>query len=330
MRKLITLEEHFAPAAVPGIEMKKGAPPLEQGTMLGAAWLTDPACGVEIGPKRLSYMDADGVAIQVISTPFAQGFPKEVAVDYCEKINNFLAEKIQAHPDRFAGFAAIPTAVPEACAAELERCVKELGFVGALIGNRVGDGTGFLCDPEYDALLAKAEELDVPIYLHPGAPPKVISDLCYSKGFSDKVISSFARYGYGWHVEPGIHMLNMIASGTFDKYPKLQIILGHWGELLPYYIDRFDSAMPGEFLGIKHDPSYYLKNNMYITPSGIYTPECLEFCVKRIGVDRIMFSIDYPFATAQGKEAILEAPFLSEEDKEKIAHLNAERLLKLK
>lgn len=165
----------------------------------------------------------------------------------------------------------------------------------------------------YDALLAKAEELEVPIYLHPGAPPKVISDLCYSKGFSDKVISSFARYGYGWHVEPGIHMLNMIASGTFDKYPKLQIILGHWGELLPYYIDRFDSAMLGEFLGIKHDPSYYLKNNMYITPSGIYTPECLEFCVKRIGVDRIMFSIDYPFATAQGKEAILEAPFLSEE-----------------
>ena len=325
--KVITLEEHFAPIAVPGLNLKKGLPPLEQGTMLGAAWLSDPATGVDIGEKRIAHMDEDGVAVQVISTPFAQGFTADVAVEYCQKINNFLAEKIAAHPDRFAGFAALPTAVPEAYPAELERCVKELGFCGTLIGNRVNGG--FLSEPEFEPLLAKAEELDVPIYLHPGEPPQAITDLCYSKGLSPTVVSSFKRFGYGWHVDPGVHMLNLIITGVFDRHPNLQIIMGHWGELLPYYIDRFDTAMPAAFLGIEHEVSYYLQNNMYVTPSGIWTPECLEFCVKRLGVERILFSIDYPFANPKGQEKILEHPMLSQEERELIAHGNAERLLKL-
>lgn len=327
--KLITLEEHFSIAAVPGINVTKGEPPLVKNTMVNAPWLLDPDTAIDIDSKRIAYMDADDVAIQVISTPFAQSFEADIAVDYCKKINDFLASKIAVHSDRFAGFAAIPTAVPSACAAELERCVNELGFVGALIGGRVGDGTGFLCAPEYDEFLSKAEELEVPIYLHPGVPPQPVVDLCYSNGFSENIISTFKRYGYGWHVDPGIHMLNMILNGTFDKYPKLQMILGHWGELLPYFIDRFDDAMPKDLIGTKHNPSYYLCNNMYVTPSGIFTTECLDFCVKRIGINRILFSIDYPFASSKGKEKILKAPFLSHEDVEKIAYLNAKKLLKL-
>lgn len=325
--KVIALEEHFAPVAVPGLNLPKGLSPLEQGTMLGAAWLTDPSTGADIGEKRIANMDRDGVTMQVLSTPFAQNFAADVAVDYCHKINDFLAEKIAAHPDRFAGFAALPTAVPEACAAELERCVKELGFVGTLIANRVNGG--FLNQPEFEALLAKASELAVPIYLHPGEPPQAITDLCYSKGYSEALVSSFKRYGFGWHVDPGIHMLNLIISGVFDRYPNLQIIMGHWGELLPYYIDRFDTAMPIDFLQLQHEVSYYLQNNMYVTPSGIWTPECLEFCLKRIGVERILFSIDYPFANPDGQEKILAHPLLSAEERELIAHGNAERLLKL-
>lgn len=325
--KVITFEEHFAPVAVPGLNLPKGLPPLEKGTNVGAAWLDDPSTGAEIGPKRIAHMDEDGVTVQVISTPFAQGFGPDVAVDYCRRINDFLAEKISAYPDRMKGFAALPTAVPEACADELERCVKELGFVGTLIGNRVNGG--FLSEPQFDPILAKAEELDVPIFIHPGEPPQAIVDLCYSKGLSDKVVSSFKRFGYGWHVDPGIHFLNLILTGAFDRHPNLQIILGHWGELLPYYIDRFDDTLSAEFTGTKHNPSYYLKNNLYVTSSGIWTPECLEFCVKRLGVDRIVFSIDYPFANPKGKEKILEHPMLSMEEREMIAHGNAERLLKI-
>ena len=325
--KVIALEEHFMPTAVPGLVLPKGPRPLEQGTMLGAAWLSDPRAGTEIGEKRLADMDAENIAVQALSIPFAQGFGPDVAVDACRKCNDFMAEEINAHPDRFVGFAALPTAVPDACPGELERCVKELGFRGTLIGNRVNGG--FLCQKEFDPLLAKAEELLVPIYLHPGEPPKAVAEQCYCKGFSDQLASTFSRYGYGWHVDPGIHMLNLILSGTFDRHPNLQIILGHWGELLPYFIDRFDTAMPCAFTGIRQEISCYLRNNLYVTPSGIWTPECLEFCVKRLGIERILFSIDYPFANPKGKEKILEHPMLSQEERELLAHGNAERLLKL-
>ena len=324
--KVITVEEHFSPLQVPGILLPKGGlPPLEKGTNIGAAWLDDPDTGVDIGEKRLAHMDEDGVSVQIVSTPFAQNFAPEVAVDYCRRINDYLAEKIAKHPDRLKGFAALPTAVPEACAGELERCVKELGFVGTLIGNRVNGG--FLSERRYDSILAKAEELNVPIFLHPGVPPEPVVDACYRReGISDTVLSSFERFGYGWHVDPGIHMLNLIITGAFDRHPNLQIILGHWGELLPYYIDRFDDTLSADFVGTKHDPSYYLKNNLYVTSSGIWTPECLEFCAKRIGVERILFSIDYPFANPKGGEKILYHPMLSEEERELIAHGNAERL----
>lgn len=327
--KIITVEEHFALPPNPNAPAAKGAPPLEAGTMLGADWLSDPTCAVDLDEKRIAIMDRDGVDMQVISSPFGQSWGADIAVDMCRKANDHLAAAIKRHPDRFAGFATIPTAVPEACAAELEYCVKELGFVGSLIGNRV-DAVKFLDDPSLEDFLAKSEELGVPIYIHPGVPPAQVTELCYSgDALSDKVVSAFSRYGMGWHVDVGVHMLHMIMSGVFDRHPNLQIILGHWGEFLPYYIDRFDNAMPAEFAGLKHDPSYYLRNNMYVTSSGVNTPECLEFCIKVLGADRVMFSADYPFANFAGSEKLLECPTVSQEDREKFAHGNAERLLKL-
>lgn len=325
--RIIGLEEHFALPPKPGAP--RGLPPLEKGSLVGAPWHLDPGTGPDMDEKRIANMDKDGVDIQVISTPFAQNFPAETAVEQAREINDHLAAAVKRHPDRYRGFAAIPTAVPEACAEELERCVKEHGFVGSLIGNRLG-GTEFLAQPKYEAYFAKSEELDVPIYLHPGPPNKEVIDSCYShETFSPEMVSVFSRFGYGWHVDVGIHMLQLILTGVFDRYPNLQIIMGHWGELLPFYIDRFDDTMPKEFTGLKHDPSYYLRNNMYVTSSGINTPEAMEFCHKILGADRLMFSADYPFAPFAGSEKLFENPNISLEDREKFAHGNAERLLKL-
>ena len=327
--KIIGLEEHFAMPPAAGAPVRKGRPPLEAGSMIGAACHEMPDAAFDLDEKRIAAMDKDGVTMQVLSTPGAQSWPAETAVELCRKSNDYLADAVKRHPDRFAGFAAIPTAVPEACAAELERAVKELGMVGCLIGNRA-DGTKFLDKPCFEPFLAKCEELDVPIYLHPGEPPAEVTEQCYKGNFSnDKMVSVFCRYGMGWHVDVGVHMMHMILTGVFDRHPRLQIILGHWGEFLPYYIDRFDNAMPAAFAGLKHDPSYYLRNNMYVTSSGINTPEAMEFCAKVLGADRLMFSADYPFASFAGSEKLFNCPSLSLEDREKFAHGNAERLLKL-
>ena len=326
--KLITLEEHFSAGVVPGIRLPRSKEAFLPGTCPGAPFNEDRSTLAEIGEKRLAFMDGNGISMQVLSTTSGQALEADTAVEYCRTINDYLAGKIAEHPERFAGFAAIPTAVPEACADELERCVKELGFVGCLIGGRVEGG--FLNDEAYDPFLAKAEELEVPIYLHPGVPPQGVIDECYSRGVSKEVSTVMSMYGYGWHVDPGIHMLSMVMSGVFDRHPKLQMILGHWGELLPYFLDRFDTSMPGAFAGLEHDPSYYLRHNMYVTPSGIFTPELLEYCVKMLGTDRILFSVDYPWVTPEGMEKILNHPMLTPEDVEAIAHGNAERLLHLK
>ena len=326
--KLIAMEEHFTIPQEPGAPAPKGLPPLEEGTMLGAPWLTNHAASAD-EDTRIAVMDQTGVTTQILSTPFAQGFPADVAVDRARALNDYVGGMVERHPGRIAGFASLPTAVPKACAAEYERTVKELGFVGALIANRVG-GTKFLDAPEYDDLLSAIEESGLPLYLHPGEPPRAITDLCYTdERFSDEMVSAFMRYGYGWHVDVGIHFLHMVMTGTLDKHPNLQIILGHWGELLPFYIDRFDTAMPAAFAGLEHEPSYYLRNNMYVTSSGVQTLECMTFCKKVLGADRLLFSADYPFANFDGTDSLLSNPDFTPEEIELFAHGNAERLLKL-
>lgn len=325
--KLITVEEHYTPSWL----VKEPAPPekapVVPGTLVDAPLLEDMSRMFDLSEKRLKDMDADGVTMQVVSAAIGQLFPKENAAAQCRMLNTDIANKVKEHPDRFAAFATIPVNAPEACAEELEYAVKELGMVGSIIGGRIG--SKFLSEECFDEFLAKSEELGVPIYLHPNEPPKEVTDICYREGLRPEVTASLARYGFGWHVDTGIHMLNMVLTGVFDRYPKLQMILGHWGEFLPYFFDRFDASMPAEFVGLKHNPSYYLRNNMYITPSGIFTPALLEYCISMVGVDRILFSIDYPCCASTGKEKILNHPMLCVEDKEKIFYKNAEKLLKL-
>ena len=321
--RVITVEEHFVPAKVPGIVLEH-LPYLAPNTHKGSAWAADPTTLFEMGEKRIADMDKDGIAMQIVSAPVAQGFPADVAVDYCRKVNNYLSDRIAEHPDRFMGYASLPTAVPEACADELERCIKELGFFGTMICNRVNGG--FLSEPQFDPMLAKAEELGVPVFVHPDEIPQAIVDACYSKGLSHDVSASFQRYGYGWHVDTGVHFLNLILTGVFDRHPNLQVILGHWGELAPYFMDRLDANLPMDLTGLAHEPSYYFLHNLYITSSGMWSPKCLDYCVNSIGVDRILFSQDYPFGNPDGMNKILDNTILSREDREKIAHGNIMQL----
>ena len=327
--KLIALEEHFSAARIPGVEVPRGKEAFLKGTCAGAPFHENPRTLGEIGDMRLGFMDTWGVDIQVLCTTSGQSLPAETAVDGCKKINDYLAEKIAQHPDRFRGFASIPTAVPEACAEELERCVRELGFVGCMIGGRLEDGS-FLNSPAFEPFFAKAEELNAPIYLHPAVPPQQVIDACYTNGLPANISTVLSMYGFGWHVDPGTHFLNLLLSGVFDRYPNLQIILGHWGELLPYFIERFNDALPAAFTGLAHEPGYYLRNNLYVTPSGIYAPENLAYCAAVLGADRILFSMDYPWVDPKGLNRILEHPALSQEDREKIAFRNAEKLLRIK
>lgn len=326
--KLITVEEHYGvPFALPRKPGSKPELPVMPGTLPGAPILDDLGSMLDLGEGRLKAMDEAGVTMQVLSLPAFIENVESNATEICRNINNHLADAISKHPDRFAGFATLPLAEPEACADELERAVTELGFVGSAVPGRV-DGR-FLSDSCFEPFLAKSEELGAPIYLHPGLIPQNVIDLCYTQNLEPDVIATVSKYGFGWHIDAGIHMLNLVLTGVFDRHPNLQIILGHWGELLPYYFDRFDAAMPASFIGTAHDPSYYLRNNMYITSSGIYTPELLEYCKSMMGIDRILFSIDYPCCTEKGKEKILEHPKLSVEEREKISYKNAEALLKL-
>ncbi len=233
--KIIALEEHFQIA-----EIKKAVakyfPGQSASHLLG---YNPPDAPLEdLGAGRLQRMDAMGIDVQVLSyTPAGlPAIPAAEAVPLAREINNRLAATIQTHPDRFAGFATLPTADPQAAAAELERAVQKLGLKGAMIGGRT-NGL-FLDDPLFQPILETAAALEVTIYLHPSYPPKAVQDACYA-GLDPAVSARFATAGWGWHLETGTHALHMILSGVFDRYPGLQLILGHWGEMIPFYLDRF-------------------------------------------------------------------------------------------
>lgn len=284
----------------------------------------------DIGEGRISAMDAGGIDMQV-SGCGNNGFnlqlvnPKEAAA-LCIPANDRFADAVKQYPTRFAGFATLPTNNPEAAASELERCVKRLGFKGAMIPC-VTNGK-MIDHPDFTPILQMANDLEVPLYLHPTI---VMEDVQYSyyRGFEPAVDFLFSGPGYGWHIETGISALRLILSGGFEKYPKLQIILGHWGELIPYYMERIDSTLSQKITKLPHQVSEYFKAHVYITPSGIFYNNPFELCMKTVGVDNILYAVDYPFKTCDGARAFLENANISSDDKEKIGHGNAEKLLKL-
>jgi uncharacterized protein len=282
----------------------------------------------DIGPSRIAAMDAAGIDVAILSvvTPATQALPAADAVALARDANDEAAAAVAAHPDRFRAFATLPTTDPQAAAAELERCATELGFVGAMVHGRTGARP--LDDPAYDDLLATAARCRQPVFIHPQIPSDELRDAAY-RGLDPLVDLGLATFGWGWHLEAGLSALRLILRGTFDRHPDLQLVLGHWGEMLLFWMDRVDS-LSGVAKHLERPVSDYIRGNLNITSSGMLQQRLLRHTLDFTAADRVLFSTDYPFhrpdATAIGQffDAIPEVG-----DRAKIASGNAEALFRL-
>jgi uncharacterized protein len=283
----------------------------------------------ELGDQRLKSMDDTGIDVQVLSAAGAGPdlVPGAEGIALAREFNDYLAETCAKHPTRFKGFAALPMQSGEACADELIRCVKQLGFCGALI-NGTTEGR-FLDHPSYDSLLAAAVELDVPIYIHPHIPPAAVREAYYS-GLEPGASRVISTAGWGWHSEVAIHLLRLVLAGTLDKHRKLKVIIGHMGEMLPVMFDRIDKVSALDIDHLQRTITRTIQDQVWITTSGVFTAPPFVAALQTFGIDRIMFSVDYPFAPNVAGRRFLEAISLSPADMAKLCHGNADALLKLK
>jgi predicted TIM-barrel fold metal-dependent hydrolase len=325
--RIVTIEEHVSfpemakliPPGTPGIKQPSGA------AMLMMPKLSD------IAAERLDSMDESGITMQVLSVENTDVnlLSSTFAPEFASKYNDLLAEKIKAYPDRFTAFAHLPMVAPAAAADELERSVKAYGFRGAMIRG-VTNGE-FLDAPKFAPILEKAEKLGVPIYIHPGIPPKAVMDAYYSNvGGKTGPFDSLACWGWGWHSETAIHVLRLLAAGTFDTYPKLNIVIGHMGEMLPIMWERSDKAFkPGAGGENQRSLADTFHAQVHITTSGFFTQPPLQIAIDTFGIDNIMLSVDYPFSNNQMGIDFLNKIKLPQDQIEKIAHKNADKLLQL-
>lgn len=330
--KLIAIEDHYMSKSVNEKYMEvmtKMVSPAERARLEGLKGFLANSTISDLGEVRLATMDKQGVDVQEISygNNSPQDLPAAAAVSLCRQANDELAEATRQHPDRFAGWAALPVGDPKAAADELSRTVNELGFKGAsLNGNYNGR---FFDEPEFFPIFERAAELGVPVYLHPGFPSETVADYYYKgENIPQAVSAVFGAYGYGWHVDVGIHMMRMILSGTFEKLPTLKLMTGHWGELVPYYFDRIDEMLPESVSGLSRPFSEVYKGHVYITPSGIASRGPAMLAIDAMGADHVLWSHDFPYVKRDDvKDFLMDLP-ISQDEKEKIAYKNAERLLR--
>jgi 2,3-dihydroxybenzoate decarboxylase len=275
---------------------------------------------------RIDEMDQVGIDMQVLShgAPSTQKLPAETAAALTRRVNDRLAATVKRHPTRFAAFAALPTAVPEAAADELERTTKELGFKGAMLHGLAGGV--FLDDKRFWPIYARAEKLDVPIYLHPSLPNADVTRIYYQDYVKD--FPMVARPAWGYTVETATLAIRLVLSGVFEKHPELKIILGHLGETLPFLLWRIDQALsrPGQKAMSFRD---IFCKNYYITTSGNFSDPALLCCVMEMGVDHILFAVDWPFVMNAPATEWMQSVPLSGADKAKILAGNARRLLRM-
>lgn len=280
----------------------------------------------DLGEIRLRDMDSAGIDVQVIShmQPGTQIFDAQSAVALARKANDALHAVTLAHPTRFAGFAELPTADPKAAADELERTVTQLNFKGALVNGLTGGA--FLDEKRFWCIFERAQALDVPIYIHPGIPHSAVSEAYYS----DHRRGDFPFLGVAWGftAETALHAIRLVVSGVFDAYPRLKIILGHFGETIPFTLWRCDWILRN--VGDKSAFADTFREHFYVTTSGSFQQSALTCCIAELGIERIMFAVDYPFNSNEEGVAFVRAAPISGADKAKILHGNADRLLRLK
>jgi len=316
----IALEEHFTLAEI--IEDSyavKDLPPETRSRIL------------DLGAGRLADMDRGGLELCIISltAPGIQSVPDTSrAVALARRANDHLAQNIAKNPHRLKGFAALPMQDPQAAAQELTRCVRELGFLGALVNgfSQVGtaDSAVFYDLPQYRPFWATVQDLDVPFYLHPRLPLETRLQAYEGHPW-------LAGSPWGFAVETSIHALRLMGSGLFDEFPRLQIILGHLGEAIPHGIWRVDNRIRRSHLTLKakRPLAAYLRENFYITTSGNFRTQALTDVLLEIGADRVLYSVDYPYEDVVEAQIWLDHCPISDADRIKIAHLNARKLLRL-
>jgi predicted TIM-barrel fold metal-dependent hydrolase len=324
MQGKIALEEHFAIEATLGDSQVFGS----------HVW-------GELGPRlldiqdlRLAEMDKHDIEMMILSlnAPAVQAIHDvKRAVDVAKQANDVLADNVRKRPGRFAGFAALAMQDPEAAAAELTRCVKELGFVGALVNgfSQTGapDNVTYYDLPQYRPFWRTVEALDVPFYLHPRNPlPN----------------STKAYEGHNWllgpnwafHAETAVHALRLIGSGLFDECPKLQMVLGHCGEGIPIYLWRIDGRngwmkAPHKYAA-KHSVGHYFRKHFHLTTSGNFSTPALVNAIAEMGAERVMFSVDWPFEAVDEGAKWFDRAEIGDSDRARIGRDNAIKLFKLK
>jgi predicted TIM-barrel fold metal-dependent hydrolase len=320
--RTITVEEHFAPPGFldgPGRDLKASF--LRFGTR--GQKLIDQI--EDIGAARVAEMDAAGIDMQVLSinAPGTEQLDAADALTLARESNAVLADAVKKHPTRFAGLAALATGVPDKAAAELERTVRQDGFKGALINGHVRGR--YLDDKFFWPIFECAEKLNVPIYMHPTRPPQPVVDALYS-GFSPEVNYVFSASGWGWHIETAIHVIRLVLGGVFDRFPKLQIVVGHLSEGLSFMLPRLDRNFPPALTKLERSLGDYLRQNVHYTFGGFNFPATFIGLLLEVGAERIMFSVDHPYGSMAAARAFLEQIPVSAADKERIAHGNAEKL----
>ena len=326
--RVVTLEEHFS-LLMPGVT--NPAMPSPGAGMPGVvAAAADKMTDISTG--RIGDMDRNGITVQVLSkagvhiTPSADQFDGKEAIAFAQKFNDGFAKKIAERPERFAAFAHLAASIPEAAADELERTVTYFGFKGTLISGTIRGA--FLDDPKFAPMLARAEKLDVPIYIHPGMPPAEVRK-AYYEGFPNNISFGLATFAWGWHYEVALHVMRLAVSGTMDKYPRLNFIIGHMGEGLPAMLTRCEHQFGKELSFLSRPLGKTITDQVYVTSAGFFTNPPFVAALETFGIDRLMFSVDYPYASNADGRAFLEKVPLSPADRAKFAHGNADRLLKL-
>src|ERR1700761_1333888 len=320
--KTITLEEHFLTETY----VRATA---EYSAKMGMQFPEMQAKLLDLGAGRIAAMDEGGVDLQVMSlVAFGlEGLSAEDGTVVAREVNDELASAVSVHPDRLAGFATVALKEVDEATKELERCVSGLGFRGVMVNGTV-DGL-FLDDVRFLPFFEAAAALDVPVYLHPAPPPEPVREAYYS-GLPGELGRMLSIAGWGWHSETALHTLRLIVSGLFDKEPGLQLIIGHMGEGVPFALARSSGMLSGS-AKLKQTVAEYFKTNIHMTTSGYFTLPPLECALEVVGIERMMYSVDYPFsANTKGKDFLEKVEgVLSAADMQMFVGGNAAKVLRL-
>ncbi|MDF3290319.1 amidohydrolase family protein [Streptomyces silvisoli] len=325
--RVIAVEEHWT---TPGIDRAlRGQPTRSRDESVALNDRGDiPARLLDISEHRVEAMDAAGIELQILSIapPGTHGLPAREAIALSREANDRASEAVDRHPTRLRAMTTLPMSDPDAAVTELQRTANAPAHVGIMSYGRSGDRP--LDDPVYDELLAAAASMGRPVFIHPQIPSSAVRDASY-RGFDPTVELALATFGWGWHIEAGLAALRLILRGTFDRHPDLQIVLGHWGEMLLFALDRVDS-LSNVATGLDRRVAEYFRTNVYVATSGMLTPRLLRHALDFTSVDRILLSGDYPFHRL---DAATIADFLGtlpdREDQHKVAYANAQALYRL-